>query len=237
VASQLGLIWPHLTLAWVRDQDGKEDSDIHVETLLLREIMALSLKSGVRVPLLQEVLQSAALIPGAQLVIELKPGSSDVTSLLTQLYMDRPELLPHTAVIMSFDLYLIHSVKQRYDEMRNADVSARPFDEIAHPKFLWLAMTVPPDPPEAEVYQLVDLQDVAGIMKYVKRENSELDGVYLEFNDSMLTPEGLSEIGQILSQCELGLYDIKPDNVATMERLVRAGVTYVNTDLPQTLLE
>jgi len=227
-----------------------------VETMNIAQIMALSLKSGVRVPLLQEVLQSACFIPGAQLVIELKPGSTNVAPLLINLFTARPEFIARTAVIMSFDLYLIHSVKARYDECCRVQAEAAacadwdmagPCPVAKHPKFMWLSChPTNPDPQsrhwddedDGAVYKRIDTADIDRILELIKRDSCKLDGIYVEYH-----PEYLAEKKHVLqrlaehSQLDIGMWNVTPDSAPVAEELIDMGVLFVNTDLPRTFVQ
>jgi len=173
-------------------QPHEEQAMKAVEEMDIANIMALSLKSGVRVPLLQEVLQSACFIPDARLVIEIKPSIADVPTMLCQLFLKRPDFVPKTAVIMSFDLYLIHTMKQKYDELVRIEMeanSAIAFDfdsqhpkSIEHPKFLWLSLDAKREENikmaaerasgggnmHDDACQLIDIEDMEMIIGFIK---------------------------------------------------------------------
>ncbi len=86
-------------------------SRLKVSELTFKELIALTLKNGVRAPLLKDVLLSAnAIGPEAKLIIEIKPGNSEAAMALARLLAKYPELMVHVAVIMSFDLWSMHSL-------------------------------------------------------------------------------------------------------------------------------
>jgi len=224
-----------------------------VETMDVAQIMALSLKSGVRVPLLQEVLQSACFIPNAKLVIELKPSITDVSSMLLQLFQTRPEFVKQTAVVMSFDLYLIHNIKEKYDEIVRPQIDSAALAEwdfvrahpaaAEHPKFLWLSC----DPSNAinqrtiaagkwkDNEYLMDITDTQEMLKMIQRDTSKLDGVYLQFNPNYMTTNRTA-LDRLVAQCCVGMWDVQPDSLECCQALVDAGVSFVNTDLPASFL-
>ena len=69
------------------------------------------LKHGSRPPLLVDVLRSAMAIGDhAKLVIEIKPGNSEIVEPLMMLFKRHPSLLSRVAVIMSFDSYVIEEI-------------------------------------------------------------------------------------------------------------------------------
>lgn len=86
---------------------------MRVSDLTFRELMSLPLKSGVRPPLLIDVLRSAkAIADWAQLIIEIKPGNPEVGSALARLLIRHPELCPCVAMVMSFDAICMHRLRE-----------------------------------------------------------------------------------------------------------------------------
>jgi glycerophosphoryl diester phosphodiesterase len=84
-----------------------------IQDLTFKELMALPLTSQARPPLLIDVLQSAHHIgDNAQLIIEIKPGNEAAATALARLLARYPELIPCVAVIMSFDVYIMHKLRQ-----------------------------------------------------------------------------------------------------------------------------
>jgi len=83
-----------------------------VRDLTFRELMSLPLKSGIRPPLLIDVLRSARAIGGnSQLVIEIKPGNNDAAKALARMFIRHSDLMEQCAAIMSFDLYAMHTLR------------------------------------------------------------------------------------------------------------------------------
>jgi glycerophosphoryl diester phosphodiesterase len=105
-------------------------SNLKVSELTFKELIALTLKNGVRAPLLKDVLISAnAISPDAKLVIEIKPGNSEAAMALARLLVKYPELISHIAVIMSFDLWSMHSLSAElrrlfpnHDDANNSNI-------------------------------------------------------------------------------------------------------------------
>ena len=86
-----------------------------ISSLDFKDLVCTFLKNGLRPPLLYDVLRSAQnLGPQAQLVIEIKPSSSNVADALVQFFTNHPDLLDNVGVIMSHDLYAIHQFNQRF---------------------------------------------------------------------------------------------------------------------------
>jgi hypothetical protein len=83
-----------------------------VRDLTFRELIALPLKSGIRPPLLIDVLRSARAIEGhSQLIIEIKPGNNEAANALARLFIRHPDLMEQCAVIMSFDAFAMHTLR------------------------------------------------------------------------------------------------------------------------------
>lgn len=79
--------------------------------MTLRELMSLNLKSGNRPPLLVDCLRSAAAIgEQSKLVVEIKPGNSEIVTPLARLFTRHRDLLSHVDVIMSFDSHVMHEL-------------------------------------------------------------------------------------------------------------------------------
>lgn len=75
----------------------------------------MPLKHGNRPPLLVDVLRSAMAIgEHAKLVIEVKPGNSEIVEPLMHLFQRHPTLLARVAVIMSFDSYVMQDIADRF---------------------------------------------------------------------------------------------------------------------------
>mmetsp|Transcript_31792 Transcript_31792/g.64722 ORF Transcript_31792/g.64722 Transcript_31792/m.64722 type:complete len:602 (-) Transcript_31792:822-2627(-) len=84
-----------------------------VGDLTYRELISMPLKSGIRPPLLIDILRSASAIGGkSQLIIEIKPGNVSAASALARLFLRHPELMARCAVVMSFDAFAMHSLRK-----------------------------------------------------------------------------------------------------------------------------
>ena len=92
------------------------NSNTKVSDLTFKELIALTLKNGVRAPLLLDVLQSASAIgQEAKLIIEIKPGNNQAAMALARLLGRYPEYIQHVAVIMSFDLWAMHALRHELE--------------------------------------------------------------------------------------------------------------------------
>jgi len=95
-----------------------ERSSRKVRDLTLRELMSVALTSGVRPPLLKDVLKSAHAIGGqSQLIIEIKPGNPEAASSLAKLFATHPYLMAHCAVVMSFDSFAMHALQEEMETL------------------------------------------------------------------------------------------------------------------------
>lgn len=206
----------------------------HVTEMTYGEVLKTRLLSGARAPLLSDVLESARFIAEAsKMVIEIKPGNSDVPAALYRLLRAKPELVSSIAVVMSFDLFVIHKFAELFGD------GAIPGADRVNLLFLTVAQSSPPDQPwECEV-NLCTKGSADQVPGWLNREKSRLDGIYLQFEPSMLEPSGQAELLKLTQQVVVGVwgYSTDPDSTASFETLVAAGVKFVNTDLPRTFEE
>jgi glycerophosphoryl diester phosphodiesterase len=99
-----------------------DTSNRKVSELTFKELIALTLKNGVRAPLLLDVLRSAHTIgPEAKLIIEIKPGNNQAAMALARLLARHPEYITHVAVIMSFDLWAMHELRGAMERMLSGE--------------------------------------------------------------------------------------------------------------------
>ena len=84
-----------------------------VEDLTYKELMSCPLKSGARPPLLFDVLRSAvAISDDAKMIVEIKAGNTAASTALARLFVRHPVLMEHVAVVMSFDVYIMHNLRK-----------------------------------------------------------------------------------------------------------------------------
>jgi hypothetical protein len=68
-------------------------------------------------------------------------------------------------------------------------------------------------------------------------DEGSLDGIYLQFQTEMLEPEGAAALLELSQRYFVGIWafsGIDPDNFETFQSLIQSGVSFVNTDLPNT---
>jgi hypothetical protein len=239
-----------------------------VSDLTFKELIALPLKSGSRPPLLIDVLRSAEAIGGnSKLVIEVKPGNSEVGPALVRMFQRHPNLMKCCAVIMSFDAFAMHDIRRElasFDDPvhgskygMNYKQLGDPMQEVGSPqsqsymdshvlhpsnsrntytKPKLLLVTVA-EPAQVPCELWVDVEDLSPVEGWLSADDGCLDGVYLQFQEQMLTPKGLRCLQNIASRYHIGVWLISsrdPDDWETFHRLVHDGhVSYVNSSLPR----
>jgi len=93
------------------DPSSKQSNE-RVQNLTYKELIGLTLKNGVRPPLLLDVLRSAYEIGDhAKIIIEIKAGSKEVFTAVARLLGKYPSLISHVGAIMSFDLWAMHKLR------------------------------------------------------------------------------------------------------------------------------
>ena len=101
------------------------NSNKKVSDLTFRELISMPLRSGVRPPLLIDVLRSAiAISEKAQLVIEIKPGNEAAASALARMLVQHQELRKAVAMIMSFDVVTMHLLRAELSAASEAEAAA-----------------------------------------------------------------------------------------------------------------
>jgi glycerophosphoryl diester phosphodiesterase len=92
--------------------DKDPNSYQNIGQLTFRQLINMPLKSGVRPPLLVDVLRSAhAISEHSKLVIEVKPGNEAAASALARLLIRHVDLRQAVAMIMSFDANTMHRLR------------------------------------------------------------------------------------------------------------------------------
>lgn len=87
-----------------------------VGDLTLKELISMPLTSGVRPPLLIDVLRSASAISErSRLIIEIKPGNEASAFALARLLIRHTDLRSSVAMIMSFDAATMHRLREELD--------------------------------------------------------------------------------------------------------------------------
>ncbi|MEC9464937.1 MAG: hypothetical protein VX834_04080, partial [Myxococcota bacterium] len=204
-----------------------------VGDLTLDQIQMIPLKGGSRVPTLDAVLD--CVVQNVQdhrhLVIEVKPGSPQVVEPLCELLSQRN--MASQATIMSFDLDVIQAV---------ALGVGRPSGHASTHRCLWLACTQDWDA-DAHGFTYAQVTQNPSSLEAVTETitKSGLDGIYIEYNDEIVTANVLAKLKA--QGLFVGVWSSDPnhDCVATVTRLVLEGADLINTDeaitLPKALSE
>jgi hypothetical protein len=147
----------------------------------------------------------------------------------------RPDLISSVAVIMSFDLFIMHQLAKRLDAL---------VLEGDRPALLLLTVNEEDSKLEenADCSFLSVTSPLPDIRSWLVKEDSKLDGVYIQYEPSMVAADNdvaRKTLQALASDWTLGVWGTKfqPDNLATSSHLLGAGVEWVNTDLPRTFLE
>ncbi len=160
----------------------------NVGEMTYREIISMPLRSGQRPPLLEDVLESALAIGGgSQLVIEVKKGNPRSASALAQLFQARPELIDAVAVVMSFDLWVIHEFNKFFHAMLETDNFALRGADAYRPQVLLL--TVSEETDEAP-YLYLSVSEQHQHQQQQQKAKSEGTGEAGEGGDGGVAPQG-----------------------------------------------
>jgi glycerophosphoryl diester phosphodiesterase len=93
-----------------------DNSKKRIGDLTFKELISMPLTSGVRPPLLIDVLRSASVISEkSKLIIEIKPGNEVSAFALARLLLRHPDLRSCVAMIMSFDAATMHHLRAELD--------------------------------------------------------------------------------------------------------------------------
>jgi len=198
--------------------------ETHPNNLEAKEVLTNCVtRSGAGVPFLTHVLDIAAAIgPHKKLVIELKPGIRGATDRLIEILKSNHSYLNNISVIMSFELSVISYF---------AELFRTTFPGVTATKLLYLLVK----PEEAGIYPQpynhlpIESPDI------LENWIGELDGFYVGYSPKLLSTHQ-DNFKNICRKYVIGVYDMEPDCVLRARELSRMGVTYVNTDMPRSLL-
>uniref|UniRef100_A0A6V2A5L0 GP-PDE domain-containing protein n=1 Tax=Ditylum brightwellii TaxID=49249 RepID=A0A6V2A5L0_9STRA len=233
-----------------------------VRDLTMKEIIALTFKSGTRPPLLIDVLRSACAIGGhAKLIIEIKAGNTEMTAALARMLKRHPDLAAHVEAIMSFDLWAMHKLKMELEEIfhshhhdSNSSIEeekksgdCKESDSLYNPSTppmpKLLLLTVADQPKRSYELWLNITGDLTPLtdqwlVSSTGGVTRSLDGVYLRYQKDMHSPAGISALKKLREQgYVVGVWCLAsedPDDYKTLDFLGNeCGVNYYNTDLPR----
>jgi glycerophosphoryl diester phosphodiesterase len=216
-----------------------------VNELLAEEIEQIQLLDGKSKPCrLQTVLEYARKVSPAgdennrkKMVIELKKdsGSELVLLKLKELLETNVDLALYVEVIMSFDLEMMKVMGEWKKSMMK---TIEPLEKIK----LMLLTEAPAHWLEANNTICQDIcaeHFVSSCFKVVKANS--LDGIYLEFQDEMIEiPLSIKDVKyqerlkDLSENIKVGVwtYSTQPDGLKTLSIFQKLGVSYVNSDLP-----
>jgi len=155
------------------------------------------------------------------------------------------------SVVMSFDLFAMHDFVKEFNEFNGADSGAdaparggattAQVGSSDRPKMLLLTCRNENDPENEDCQYLSVDRPLPNVTEWLVRPDSKLDGLYIQFEDSMvdLEPSGLAGRSTFKSLCEdhtVGVWghsEKNPDRVGTAKELIDIGAVAVNTDLPR----
>lgn len=128
------------------------------------------------------------------------------------------------------------SIGLSLDDDQAEDTSTRvaiPKSTSLIPKLMLLTVS---DPPKIPCEQRVNVDDFSPVEGWLKRPDGALDGVYVQWEEKMMTEEGAERLFQLSQQCLVGIWAYAgkdPDDFETYKWLVTKGnCSFVNTDLP-----
>ena len=102
------------------------------------------------------------------------------------------------------------------------------------PKLMLLTVA---DPPKIPCELQLKHNELHRVDSWLSTEEGSLDGVYLQFEQEMMTKEGAAYLRELSERYMVGIWGYSgqdPDDYATFEWLVREGnCSFVNTDLPK----
>lgn len=180
----------------------------------------------------------------AKLIIEIKPGNTAVASALASLLYRNPELIPSVAMIMSFDLFIMHLLrrelnKARNDSTNNSTTTPSPgfkllsthgvdtpetLTSVTLPSLMLITTADPPVHKSELRFQINE--DVSNIHDWIHAPDGSLDGVYLQYEQVMKTKEGADALKKLGDFCDVGVWNYAvrdPDDYETFEYLIREG--------------
>lgn len=188
------------------------------------------------------------------MVVELKPDekATEVSKALCDLLCECPSLISKISVVMSFDPSLIHEFNRLYKS-----TVVEQHQHEAHPSILLLMKSVFLEDSSDDsgvsgaetrsfsgtntrgevVLNLSALSDsVSTARSCMERDGLSLDGLYMQFNESMLDNDsGGAEFIKLMSkEVVVGVWGKRndPDTCKTFVQLCDLGAHYVNSDLP-----
>ena len=194
----------------------------------------------------------------ARLVVEIKPGGRGVVTALESLRSSSPHLFDAVSVIMSFDIDIARASAAMVDRsfpkgaQRPSVMFLSDTKEYCGQDYCGQSLSLSTlDDAVVERFIAATKRELgcddkpaagargAGVDSSHFEEHPALDGLYIRFEESMLTdgPEA-ERFKALCARYVVGVWgarsDGKFDTLQTVSRLVSLGATFVNTDLPLT---
>jgi glycerophosphoryl diester phosphodiesterase len=151
---------------------------------------------------------------------KLRNGSIDMSSIglsISQTNLNNDDTLP---IGGSFDRSSAHNESYR--------------GSFCMPKLMLLTVA---DPPNIACELKVKHDELHRVDHWLVNDETSLDGVYLQFEKAMMTPDGAACLRQLSQRFLVGIWgyaEKDPDNFETFEWLVKQGnCSFVNSDLPK----
>jgi len=201
----------------------QKNTDSNVHELTWKEIQEIELKDGQFCTSLKEMfdyLQGTKF----QMVVELKAGENYGVE-LSQFFINNPKYLKNVCLFISFDWNLLQIFR---NEMKKQ--SALQNDEKKIP-FLGLLDDVVYNDKSFYKYFTIDSPDAEKDLEQFNHDFN-FDGFYLPFQEHYLFPEKREIIQSLCEKYTIGMWKIGEDSIACVEVLGKLGISYINTDYP-----
>merc|ERR1719461_1379928 len=136
---------------------------------------------------------------------------------------------------MSFDIELIHHFNRLFKAVQHR------LGKLSENVNILLLLCVDPNEPPPTLILKWDESGGNSHLKqietWVSRDDSTLDGIYLEYDSQILGSDSFKDrVAKLCERYVVGFWNIKPDSLAVCADLVKLGARFCNTDLPRTFL-
>jgi hypothetical protein len=150
-----------------------------------------------------------------------------------------PPLAPTTPSSSGGGIVMSHGSFRKSNSKRDMALSVAAKQEQRRkrrlPKLMLLTVS---DKPKIPCELQVSIEEpIPKIDQWLHRDNGALDGVYMQYQPQMLSPDGLANLRLLASKYTVGVWNKAhkdPDDFETFHTLVKEGsVSFVNSDLPK----
>eukprot|EP00397_Hematodinium_sp_SG-2012_P028122 GEMP01029591.1.p1 GENE.GEMP01029591.1~~GEMP01029591.1.p1 ORF type:complete len:457 (+),score=99.75 GEMP01029591.1:420-1790(+) len=201
---------------------GRSSTPLH--DINYADVLKMPLKNGLSAPRLTEILQYAKILDG-QLVVELKSDRPQEAETLLAIFTtsDNRDLIQYVAVVMSFDLQLLRTFVQLYNEAG--------LPVVYRPRFLLCTVKEQRDVP---MYQVITPWTFPLLPALLT--DAGLDGIYLEWSPELIGT-AKDDFEKLCSDYpgNVGVWNRPGDSFdrqGVVETLIKLGAAFINTDLP-----